>query len=96
MGSANAVVADDSNGDGFWMVTEEVSQAQLGSAELDPLLDEPEHWEETVCTQIEGTEMDLQWCGPADWLTTTGRTRCLRRKRPAPLSHRLSRMGTSR
>ena len=68
VGSPNVVVADDSNGDGLWMVTEEVGQAQLGSAEPDPLLDEPEHWEETVCAQIEGAEMDLQWCGPADWL----------------------------
>ena len=42
MGSANAVETTADDGDGFWMAVEEVTHAQVISAEPDTLFDEPE------------------------------------------------------
>ena len=49
VGSANAVTADDSEGDGFWMIEEEVARAHFDCAELDPFLDDSDlgdEWED--------------------------------------------------
>ena len=81
MGSANVVttndadddrtvVADDANGDGFWMAVEENASAQDISAEPDTLLDDPdeEQPEEVACAHTESEEMHLDWCAPEGWV----------------------------
>ena len=76
VGSANTVdtdddrtiVADDANGDGFWMAEEEVALAQVISVELDTLLGDPEDLEEDVCTHTKGAELYLQWSSPEGWV----------------------------
>ena len=68
MGSANVVVTENDDGDGFWMAADEVDHAQIGSAEPDPLLDDPDDSEEVACAHTEGAEIDLQWSSPDDWL----------------------------
>ena len=49
VGSANAITADDSDGDGFWMIEEEVARAHFNCAEPDPFLDDSDsddEWED--------------------------------------------------
>lgn len=62
------IVADDADGDGFWMVKEEVAPAQVISTEPDTLLDEPEDLEKVVHVYTEGAELHLQWSGPEGWV----------------------------
>ena len=81
MGSANivtineadddrTVVADDANGDGFWMALEEDAPAQDISAEPDTLLDDPdkEQSEEVACAHTESEDEHLEWCAPEGWV----------------------------
>ena len=58
VGSANTITADDSDGEGFWIVKEEVAHTYIYHAEPDPLLDDSEsddEWED-FHTELEGIE----------------------------------------
>ena len=73
VGSANVVVADDIEGDGFWMAIEEVDHAQTDRAEPDPFMGASEQEEaEDACAELDGVE-DIFTCDEADdWLDKEG------------------------
>ena len=64
------IVANDANGNGFWMVLEEDAPAQDISMEPDTLLDDPvkEQLEEVACAHTESEEVHLEWCAPEGWV----------------------------
>jgi hypothetical protein len=71
VGSTNVVVADDIEGDGFWMAIEEVNHMQADHAEPDPFMGTPEQQKqehEDAYAEFDSTE-DIFMCdGPDDWL----------------------------
>jgi gag-polypeptide of LTR copia-type/Zinc knuckle len=74
VGSANAVVYGNDEGDGFWMVEEmeeEVAPAHVVSTELDPLLYDPDDFE-APSAELDSPEVFFSWNGPEDWLDKEG------------------------
>src|SRR5580693_3210412 len=73
VGSANTVVANDIEGDGFWMAIEEADHAQVDRAEPDPFMGASEQQEEEDArAEFESVE-DIFACDESDsWMDKEG------------------------
>jgi hypothetical protein len=73
VGSANIVVTDDIEGEGFWMAIEEIDHAQADCAEPDPFMGTSEQQEEEdACAEFESVE-DIFACDESDsWMDKEG------------------------
>ena len=61
VGSANIIVANDIEGNGFWMAIEEIDHVQADCVELDPFMGTSEQQEEDAHAEFESTE-DIFTC----------------------------------
>jgi hypothetical protein len=72
VGSANVVVADNIEGNGFFMAIEEVNPMQIEHAVLDPLMGKTDMLREETCTRSTCAEELFDWSGLEDWLDKEG------------------------
>jgi hypothetical protein len=68
VGSANTAVADDVEGDGFFMAIEEVDRAQVEHAVPDPLMGEADMLKEETRARFARAEELFDGSGSEDWL----------------------------